>query len=113
MLVYSLGATGGRAARADADAGARARAAARETLDLGATQYATYCDSCHGPNAVNLGILPDLRYSALLHSSEAWRDVVLGGAMADNGMAGFDAVLDPEQAEAIRAYVIEQANAAR
>ena len=85
--------------------------AAEAIVEAGAGQYAAYCTNCHGPNAVNLGILPDLRYSSLLNSSEAWREVVLDGALADTGMAGFAPVLNAEQAEAIRAYVIEQANA--
>ena len=39
--------------------------------------------------------------------------VVLGGAMKANGMASFAPVLDANKAEAVRAFVIAQANAAR
>jgi quinohemoprotein ethanol dehydrogenase len=80
----------------------------------GETEYRTYCGRCHGPEgATNFGILPDLRYSAALHSSEAWAAVVLKGLMKANGMASFAPVLDASEAEAIRAYVIAQAHTAQ
>ena len=82
-----------------------------KTVAAGGAAYGTYCGSCHGAGAVSLGILPDLRYSMALKSDEAWRNVVLGGAYADQGMASFEPVLDKETAEAIRAFVIAQANA--
>ena len=87
--------------------------AAPEIVARGEAEYRTYCGRCHGvESAVNLGILPDLRYSAALQSSETWAAVVLKGALAPNGMASFAPVLDTSEAEAIRAYVIAQANAA-
>ena len=58
-----------------------------------------------------MGILPDLRYSASLSSAELFRAIVQDGAMVPVGMASFAAVLDAEETEAIRAYVIERANA--
>ena len=87
--------------------------AAPETVARGEVEYRTFCGRCHGvEGAANFGILPDLRYSATLRSSEAWAAVVLGGALAPNGMASFAPVLDAREADAIRAYVIAQANAA-
>ena len=87
--------------------------AALEIVARGETEYRTFCGRCHGvEGAANFGILPDLRYSETLSSSEAWTAVVLGGALAPNGMASFAPVLDAEKADAIRAYVIAQANAA-
>jgi alcohol dehydrogenase (cytochrome c)/quinohemoprotein ethanol dehydrogenase len=84
-----------------------------ETVARGEVEYRAYCGRCHGPEgAANFGILPDLRYSATLASSEAWAAVVLLGAMKANGMVSFAPVLDATEAEAIRAYVIAQANAA-
>jgi quinohemoprotein ethanol dehydrogenase len=77
----------------------------------GAVAYHTYCGNCHGVGAINLGILPDLRYSAALQTEEAWRNIVLGGALEDNGMVNFSPVLDKEAAESIRAFVIAQAHA--
>jgi quinohemoprotein ethanol dehydrogenase len=80
-----------------------------EILDQGAAAYATHCGNCHGAGAVNLGILPDLRYSAALGSPEAWASIVVNGALADNGMASFAEVLDEEGAEAVRAWVVARA----
>jgi quinohemoprotein ethanol dehydrogenase len=79
----------------------------------GAGFYGTYCGNCHGPGAINLGILPDLRYSTTLLTPEAFRNIVLGGALEEGGMASFAPVLDNEAAESIRAFVIAQANATK
>jgi quinohemoprotein ethanol dehydrogenase len=87
--------------------------AAASTVARGETEYRTYCGRCHGPvGAVNFGILPDLRYSAALNSKDTWTAVVLGGVLKANGMTSFAEVLDATEADAIRAYVIAQANAA-
>ena len=40
----------------------------------------------------------------------AFLDIVLGGKLAANGMAGFADVLSREQAEAIHHYLIARAN---
>jgi len=82
-------------------------------VGAGAAAYGQYCGNCHGAGAVNLGILPDLRYSSRLPSAEEWRSVVLDGALEDDGMASFSMVLDAKAAEAIRAFVIAQANATK
>ena len=55
----------------------------------GEAEYRNYCGRCHGPGAVNFGILPDLRYSAALGSKDTWAAVVLGGVLKANGMASF------------------------
>ena len=82
------------------------------TVARGEAEYRNYCGRCHGPvGAVNFGILPDLRYSAALGSKDTWAAVVLGGVLKANGMASFAEVLDAAEADAIRAYVIAQANA--
>jgi quinohemoprotein ethanol dehydrogenase len=84
------------------------------TVAHGEAVFGTYCGRCHGrAGAANFGILPDLRYSALLATSEAWSGVVLGGQLAQNGMASFATVISADDSEAIRAYVTAQANAAR
>jgi len=87
--------------------------ASAAVIARGEAEYRTYCGRCHGPeSAVNLGILPDLRYSAALGSKETWAAVVLGGVLKANGMASFAPVMDADEAEAVRAYVIAQAHAA-
>ena len=58
----------------------RPRPRSAATVARGEAEYRTYCGRCHGPDgAANFGILPDLRYSAALQSSEAWAAVVLEG----------------------------------
>jgi quinohemoprotein ethanol dehydrogenase len=87
--------------------------ASAETVAHGETVYGTYCGRCHGrAGAANFGILPDLRYSALLGSSEAWAAVVLGGQLEQGGMASFESVISADDADAIRAWVVAQAHAA-
>jgi alcohol dehydrogenase (cytochrome c)/quinohemoprotein ethanol dehydrogenase len=83
------------------------------TIGAGAAAFGAYCGNCHGAGAVSLGILPDLRYSKSLHSADTWRAIVLEGMLEENGMASFAKVLDAPAAEAIRAFVIAQANAAK
>ena len=53
-----------------------------------------------------------MRYSEALKSAESWNSIVLFGAREDDGMASFAQVLDKDSADAIRAFVISQANAA-
>jgi hypothetical protein len=53
-----------------------------------------------------------LRYSALLGTSEVWAAVVIGGTLAQNGMASFASEVSADDADAIRAYVIAAAHAA-
>jgi quinohemoprotein ethanol dehydrogenase len=84
-----------------------------DTVAHGEAVYGTYCSRCHGrAGAANFGILPDLRYSAMLGTSEAWAAVVLDGQLAPNGMGSFASEISADDADAIRAYVIAQAHAA-
>jgi quinohemoprotein ethanol dehydrogenase len=54
------------------------------------------------------GNLPDLR--RLTPATHALFDsIVLGGAYAMKGMARFDDVLSPAEAQAVHAYLIDQA----
>jgi alcohol dehydrogenase (cytochrome c)/quinohemoprotein ethanol dehydrogenase len=87
--------------------------ASPQTIAAGAAAYGAHCTLCHGGGAVNSGILPDLRYSPALQSAETWQNIVMVGALEDGGMASFASVLDEQTAEAIRAFVIAQANATR
>jgi len=80
-----------------------------ELLAEGTVLYARNCMVCHGPMAISSGVLPDLRWSPIAASAEAWSDIVLEGKLAENGMVSFAEYLTPEDAEAIRAYVIRQA----
>lgn len=76
----------------------------------GKTVYARYCTVCHGDSAVGNGFTPDLRISATISSAEAFKGVVLDGALKDRGMVSFANVLKPADAEAVRAYLVERSN---
>lgn len=61
---------------------------------------------CHtGP------VNPDLFRSAVSLDRDAWHAVVMEGVLADNGMISFAPWIDAGQSEAIRGYVLQQANA--
>ena len=65
------------------------------------------CAICHSSNASGR-YLPDLQTSPMITSDAAFRTVVLDGALSSNGMVSFARFLTPTQAEAIRAYIIEE-----
>jgi alcohol dehydrogenase (cytochrome c)/quinohemoprotein ethanol dehydrogenase len=114
LLVYAIGGTAElppTPTRPERKLTAPPVKASGEVVGKGAVAYSTYCGNCHGFGAINLGILPDLRYSAALQTEAAWRNIVLGGALEGQGMVSFMPVLDNETAEAIRAFVITQAHA--
>ena len=49
--------------------------------------------------------------SGTLANAEAWKSVVIDGALKDRGMVSFADRLDATQAEAIRAYLVGRAHA--
>jgi quinohemoprotein ethanol dehydrogenase len=77
----------------------------------GARLYADHCMVCHGFGAIAGGVLPDLRFSAALKRGPLWNAIVLDGALATNGMVAYASRFGPQQAEDIRAWVMEQAKA--
>jgi quinohemoprotein ethanol dehydrogenase len=79
------------------------------TVATGGALFGRFCSVCHGENAVGGGVVPDLRASSFL-GNDFFYEIVLNGAMKDNGMAPFKRILDHQKAEAIRAYVIHRAN---
>ncbi len=70
----------------------------------GMKTYFTYCQICHA-GAIN----PDLRRSPFLSSRQAWKSVVIDGALEPRGMASFKGYLTPVQAEEVRAYMAGEA----
>ncbi len=76
----------------------------------GETQYNAHCASCHGNNGRVSSLFPDLRYAGQLWSADAFNAIVIGGALQANGMVSFRKVITPQDAEAIRAYVVHAAN---
>jgi len=79
----------------------------------GEGNYTAHCASCHGNSGRVSSVFPDLRYAGALHSAEAFKAIVIDGAMEMNGMVSFRKVLKPQDAEAIRAYVTKLANEAK
>ncbi|GAB4186784.1 MAG: hypothetical protein OHK0024_27200 [Thalassobaculales bacterium] len=79
-------------------------------LQAGLVAYSRNCMVCHGPMAISSGVLPDLRWSPTSADADAWKAVVIEGQRASNGMVSFAKQLSPADAEAIRAYVVHQAN---
>jgi quinohemoprotein ethanol dehydrogenase len=82
-----------------------------EKVAEGKRLYQTFCFYCHGDTAFSGGTVPDLRYSPTLASPEAWKSIVLDGALKKNGMISFAKHLGADDLETLRAYVIERAHA--
>ena len=78
-------------------------------LSAGRDLYGYFCWPCHGANAVSSGVLPDLRRSPYLQTSEAWASVVLDGVLEDQGMGSFAEWVSPVEADRIRQFVIGEA----
>ncbi len=82
-----------------------ARPTDQSQIDSGEVLYNRFCSRCH---VFGRGILPDLR--RLEPATHGMFDaIVLGGAYAPKGMGRFDDVLTSSDAEAVHAYLIEQA----
>jgi quinohemoprotein ethanol dehydrogenase len=76
-----------------------------KTVAQGELLYNRFCARCH---AFGRGLVPDLR--RLSHATHAiFYDIVLHGAYQAEGMARWDDVLSPEDAQAIRSYLVDQA----
>jgi len=73
-------------------------------ISEGEAQYLAFCSICHtGP------VNPDLFRSPVPADANTWRSVVIDGILADRGMISFKPWITPEQAEAIRGYVLTEA----
>ncbi|MBL8270626.1 PQQ-dependent dehydrogenase, methanol/ethanol family [Steroidobacter sp.] len=77
---------------------------------VGFRLFHDHCSRCHGAGAVSGGVIPDLRWSAFARDGDAWKSVVLGGALKDRGMISFSSVIGEADAEALRAYVTQRSN---
>ena len=81
----------------------------QEQIDRGRIVFHRQCQFCHGGGAVGGAIVPDLRYSdESVHN--LWSEIVLGGLLKGNGMPSFDGLLNEEDAQAVRAYVLQRAH---
>ena len=79
------------------------------TLERGEIIYHRHCGYCHGDGLRTGGVTPDLRWASG-QTHEMWQDIVLGGVLRERGMVSFSAYLTPDDAEAIRQYVLAEAN---
>ncbi len=76
----------------------------------GEAVYGQHCGVCHGPGVISGGVLPDLRRSATLQDADAWLATVHGAREA-SGMPNFTQWINARDVEAVRAYVVRQAQA--
>ena len=79
------------------------------TLAQGSRLYSELCTRCHGTGVVGGGDVPDLRHLAP-GTHQRFDEIVRGGLYESVGMPRFDMDLDRAQADAIHAYIIEQAH---
>ncbi len=79
----------------------------------GEAHYNAHCASCHGNSGRVSSVFPDLRYAAALNSAELFKAIVIDGVLQNNGMVSFKEALTPEDADAIRAYVVSLSNEAK
>lgn len=70
--------------------------------------FRTRCRTCHGADARAMGGAPDLRASAIPLNREAFRQVLLEGAMVERGMPKFDDLTDADL-EPLRHYIRKRA----
>ena len=74
-------------------------------IEHGALLYNRFCARCH---VFGRGLLPDLR-RITQPTNRFFYDIVLKGMYASQGMARWDDVLSREDAEAIHAYILDEA----
>jgi mono/diheme cytochrome c family protein len=115
VLVYKLDATAKLPPPLPADVRVMPKPAATTAdatnIALGQQVYQRQCRYCHGDGLRTGGVNPDLRWSSPA-THEKWQDIVIGGMLEPLGMVSFKEYISPEEAEAIRQYVLSEANRA-
>ena len=82
---------------------------------LGERHYEAQCANCHGGIGIPSEVMttaPDLR-AMTMDVHKQFIEIVLGNARAEQGMPGFSDTLSKADAEAVRHYLIGEANALR
>ncbi|UVO50294.1 PQQ-dependent dehydrogenase, methanol/ethanol family [Sphingomonas sp. SUN019] len=113
LIVFKLAAKGKLPATTPQDSSPVALPASTGTsaqIGEGQLLFGRYCQVCHGASAGGGGVLPNLQRSATLGDADAWKSILIDGALAKNGMVSFAKVMTPEQAQLVRLYVIDEAN---
>ncbi|MBQ73563.1 MAG: PQQ-dependent dehydrogenase, methanol/ethanol family [Gammaproteobacteria bacterium] len=83
--------------------------ASAEIIAEGQVLYEKHCSACHGGGLRTGGINPDLRRSSpAIHKT--WQDIVIGGLLQPLGMVSFSQFMSSDDAEAVRQYVLGEAN---
>ncbi len=112
VLVYKLGATTKLPAVAARDYQLEKPGpvtANTDVVERGKVIYHRHCSYCHGDGMRTGGLTPDLRYAnSNVHG--IWQDIVRGGVLKAAGMVAFDKFVSESDAEAIRQYVLSEAN---
>jgi len=80
-----------------------------QTVAHGEEVYGRFCSTCHGTDGLSRGMFPDLRYAGAIQSEAAFKAIVIDGALTPNGMVSFAKAISPEDAEAVRAYIVNRA----
>ena len=78
-------------------------------VQRGQVVYQRHCSYCHGDGLRTGGLTPDLRWSGE-NVHKMWNDIVRGGILKSLGMVSFAEFVSEEDAEAIRQYVLSEAN---
>ena len=86
-----------------------AQFASTAQITRGESLYGQLCSTCHGSDGLSRGMFPDLRYAGAINTQQSFKAIVLDGALARNGMVSFAEGLHPEDAEAIRGYLVQKA----
>lgn len=85
--------------------------ASAATIAHGGELYGRYCSVCHGLNGYQARTsFPNLTVTPLLWTQPGFDAVVLQGVRTDKGMGSFAKELQPEDAAAIREYLVSRAN---
>jgi quinohemoprotein ethanol dehydrogenase len=87
-----------------------AQKASADVIKTGSDKYGQYCSVCHGANGTQArSSFPNLTVTPLLHSQEAFDQVVLQGVRAQRGMGAFSKELTAADTLAVREYLVSRA----
>jgi quinohemoprotein ethanol dehydrogenase len=109
LLVYKLGGTAQLPAPQPVPAQVLNPPAAFGTpadVAHGEELYGRFCSTCHGRDGSSRGMFPDLHYAGAINSADAFKAIVIDGALSQNGMVSFKQALQPGESEQIRAYLV-------
>jgi quinohemoprotein ethanol dehydrogenase len=80
-------------------------------LTKGSVLYYTHCEACHGIAGRHNSLHPDLT-KLTVAKHQLFNDIVLGGVLAQNGMASFRNSLNENEAESIHHFLMNLQKAA-